>query len=67
MWSKWVLETIVKATLRIFRITLLEVISKGYLNFSTELSSQIFDCCPRKFLIQEERIGNVVSTSESNL
>ena len=38
--------------------------SKGYLNnFSTELSSQIFDCCPRNFLIQEERIGNVVSTS----
>ena len=32
-------------------------------NFSTELSSQIFDCCPRNFLIQEERIGNVVSTS----
>ena len=25
-------------------------------NFSTELSSQIFDCCPRNFLIQE-RIG----------
>ena len=25
--------------------------------------SQIFDCCPRNFLIQEERIGNVVSTS----
>ena len=38
--------------------------SKGYSsNFSTELSSQIFDCCPRNFLIQEERIGNVVSTS----
>ena len=38
--------------------------SKGYLNnFSTELSSQIFYCCPRNFLIQEERIGNVVSTS----
>ena len=37
---------------------------KGYpSNFSTELSSQIFDCCPRNFLIQEERIGNVVSTS----
>ena len=37
---------------------------KGYLNnFSTELSSQIFDCCPRNFLIQEERISNVVSTS----
>ena len=32
-------------------------------NFSTKLSSQIFDCCPRNFLIQEERIGNVVSTS----
>ena len=25
--------------------------------------TQIFDCCPRNFLIQEERIGNVVSTS----
>ena len=38
--------------------------SEGYMNnFSTELSSQIFDCCPRNFLIQEERIGNVVSTS----
>ena len=38
--------------------------SEGYLNnFSTELSSQIFDCCPRNFLIQKERIGNVVSTS----
>ena len=38
--------------------------SEGYLNnFSTELSSQICDCCPRNFLIQEERIGNVVSTS----
>ena len=38
--------------------------SEGYLNnFSTELSSQIFDCCPRNFLIQEERIGNVVSPS----
>ena len=38
--------------------------SEGYLNnFSTELSTQIFDCCPRNFLIQEERIGNVVSTS----
>ena len=31
--------------------------------FSTELSTQIFDCCPRNFLIQEEKIGNVVSTS----
>ena len=38
--------------------------SKGYPNnFSTELSSQIFDCCPRNFLIQEESIGNVVSTT----
>ena len=38
--------------------------SKGYLNnFSTELSTQIFDCCPRNFLIQEEMIGDVVSTS----
>ena len=38
--------------------------SEGYSsNFSTELSSQIIDCCPRNFLIQEERIGNVVSTS----
>ena len=38
--------------------------SKGYLNnFSTELSSQIFDCCPRNFLIQEKQNGNVVSTS----
>ena len=38
--------------------------SKGYLNnFSTELSTQIFDCCPRNFLIQEERTGNVISTS----
>ena len=38
--------------------------SEGYLNnFSTELSTQIFDCCPRNFLIQEERISNVVSTS----
>ena len=37
--------------------------SKSYpSNFSTEFSSQIFDCCPRNFLIQEERIGNVVST-----
>ena len=32
-------------------------------NFSTELSSQIFDCCPRNFLIQEERIYYVVSTT----
>ena len=38
--------------------------SEGYpSNFSTELSSQISECCSRKFLIQEERIGNVVSTS----
>ena len=38
--------------------------SEGYLNnFSTELSPKIFDCCPRNFLIQEERISNVVSTS----
>ena len=38
--------------------------SKGYLNnFSTELSSQIFDFCPRNFLIQEQQNGNVVSTS----
>ena len=38
--------------------------SEGYLNnFSTELSSQIFDCCPRNFLIQEKQNGNVVSTS----
>ena len=37
---------------------------EGYLNnFSTELSSQIFDCCPRNFLIQEKQNGNVVSTS----
>ena len=39
-------------------------ISEGYLNnFSTELSTQIFNCCPRNLLIQEERIDNVVSTS----
>ena len=38
--------------------------SEGYLNnFSTELSSQIFNCCPRNFLIQEKQNGNVVSTS----
>ena len=38
--------------------------SEGYLNnFSTELSTQIFDCCPRNLLIQEERIDNVVNTS----
>ena len=38
--------------------------SECYLNnFSTDLSSQIFDCYPRNFLIQEERIGNVVSTT----
>ena len=38
--------------------------SKSYSNnFSTDLSSQIFYCCPRNFLIQEERIGNVVSTT----
>ena len=38
--------------------------SEGYPNnFSTGLLSQIFDCCPRNFLIQEERIGNVVSTT----
>ena len=38
--------------------------SEDYLNnFSNKLSCQIFDCCPRNFLIQEERIGNVVSTS----
>ena len=38
--------------------------SKGYLsNFSTELSSQIFDYCPRNFLIQEKQNCNVVSTS----
>ena len=39
-------------------------IFQSYLNnFSTELSSQIFDCCPRNFLIQEKQNGNVVSTS----
>ena len=38
--------------------------SEGYPNnFSTKLSSQIFDCCPRNFLIQEKQNGNVVSTS----
>ena len=38
--------------------------SEGYLNhFSTKLSSQIFDCCPRKFLIQEKQNGNLVITS----
>ena len=38
--------------------------SEGYLNnFSTELSTQIFDCCPRNFLIQEKQNGNVVGTS----
>ena len=38
--------------------------SEGYLsNFSTDLSSQILDCCPRNFVIQEERFGNVVNTS----
>ena len=38
--------------------------SEVYLNnFSTELSSQIFDCCPRNFLIQEKQNGNVFSTS----
>ena len=38
--------------------------SEGYLNnFSTELSSQMFDCCPRNILIQEKQNGNVVSTS----
>ena len=38
--------------------------SEGYLNdFSTKLSSQIFDWCPRNFLIQEKQNGNVVSTS----
>ena len=37
---------------------------KIYLNnFSTKLSSQIFDCYPRNFLIQEKQNGNVVSTS----
>ena len=38
--------------------------SKGYPNnFSTKLSSQICDCCPRNFLVQEESIGNVVSST----
>ena len=38
--------------------------SEGYLNnFSTELSYQIFDCCPRNFSIQEKQNGNVVSNS----
>ena len=38
--------------------------SEGYLNnFSTELSTEIFDCCLRNFLIQEKQNGNVVSTS----
>ena len=38
--------------------------SEGYLNnLSTKLSSQIFDCCLRNFLIQEKQNGNVVSTS----
>ena len=38
--------------------------SEGYLsNFSIKLSSQIFYFFPRNFLIKEERIGNVVSTS----
>ena len=32
-------------------------------NFSTELSSEIFDCFNRNFLIQEGGIGNVVSNS----
>ena len=40
------------------------IFSKGYFsNFSTDLSSQIFDCYPRNFVIQEEGFGNVVSTS----
>ena len=44
--------------------TMMLKISEVYLNnFSTELSSQIFDCCPRNFLIQEKQNGNVVSTS----
>ena len=38
--------------------------SEGCLNnFSTELSTQIFNCCHRNFLIQEKQNGNVVSTS----
>ena len=38
--------------------------SEGYLNnFSTELLSQISDCCPTNFLIQEKQNDNVVSTS----
>ena len=38
--------------------------SEGYLNnFSTKLSSLIFDCYPRNFLIQEKQNGNVISTS----
>ena len=28
-----------------------------------KLSSQIFDCCPRNFLIQEKQNGNAVSSS----
>ena len=37
--------------------------SEGYPNdISTVLSSCIFNCCPRNLEIQEERIGNVVST-----
>ena len=31
--------------------------------FLHELSSQILDCCPRNFLILDEKIGNVVSTT----
>ena len=38
--------------------------SKSYqINFSTDLSFQILDWCPRNFEIQEEGFGNVVSTS----
>ena len=38
--------------------------TKGYLNnFSNELSSQIFEYCPRNIFIQEKQNGNVVSTT----
>ena len=38
-------------------------VSKGYpSNFSTELSAQILDCCPRNSEKKEKRIGNVFST-----
>ena len=49
--------------LKVFRPVMIQIF-KGYPNnFSAKLSSQIFKCYARNFLIHEERIGNVVITT----